>query len=257
MAVEADQDVAPGGVDRRCPPRHLDLSPLRLRQPGPAPHRAGARGLDDRRLGLRHRGRRVGVRGRRGAPGRHLGRGPPPPHGVRLTDRFGSRRPPPAQDGPHRQRPAPRRAGRRGDDLPVHRRPGRRHPRRRDAALGRRVRLPPGPDGLDAVTHPPPRRAHRRERGVEHDREPRLLRRPGARGAARVDHERGGRVPPQRRHLPALRGPGVGHPPRPRPDSRRRGGRRRGRRATGPARRSAPSPRWPAASRTSATTATW
>ena len=60
-----------------------------------------------------------------------------------------------------------------------------------------------------------PEEAHRRERGVEHHREPRLLRRPGARGAARVDHERGGRVPPQRRHLPALRGPGGASTPSP------------------------------------------
>ena len=97
---------APRGPGAPCSARHVDLPPVGLRQPGPAPHRAGPRRLDDRRLGLRHRGRRVGLRRRRRRlVGIWMARSPPP-HGVRLTHRLAPRRPPAAQDRAHRQRPA-------------------------------------------------------------------------------------------------------------------------------------------------------
>ena len=78
----------------------------------------------------------------------------------------------------------------------------------------RRLRLPAGPDGLDAVAHQHARGAHRRQRRLEHHREPGLLRRPGPRRAARHHDERPDRLPPQRRDVPALRGARLGHPPR-------------------------------------------
>ena len=118
-----------------------------------------------------------------------------------------------------------------------------------------RLRVPPGPDGLDAVPHPPPRGAHRGQRRVQHDREPGLLPRPGPRGPARDRHQRAGRVPPQRGHLPRCPpcscGASTRSPVRPRATrttKRDRTTTRRGR---------ACSPRWPAGSGTSPVTATW
>ncbi len=145
-----------------------------------------------------------------------------------------ARGPAPAQGRAHRQRPGARRA----------RRASRRSRsfadapdavdlRRGDACSPSSAASSARPRWPGCRRSPDARGAHRCQRRVQHDREPGLLPRPRPRGPARERDVRPGRLPPQRRHVRAVRHARVGHPRRSpvAEDTRRRGKglRRRGR----------------------------
>ena len=80
-------------------------------------------------------------------------------------------------------------------------------------APARRLRVPAGTARLAAVADVAPRRAHRRQRGVEHHRQPGLPHRAGDRRARRRDDERGDDVRRDGGDVPRGRGPRRPDPP--------------------------------------------
>ena len=174
-------------------------------QPGPAPDQPGPRRLGHGRLGLRRRCVRVRVPPRRSHRGGRLRRGALPLDVGHRPLHGDARRPPRPPPGDGGRRPAPLRP--RGDRGPGHRRRRPRHgrvrPRRGDGH--RRHRLPARADGAPAPAGHPPGRADGGQRGVEHDRVGRLLRRPRRRRRAPRRRGRSRRLRVQRPHVPLVR----------------------------------------------------
>ena len=163
--------------------------PRGLFEPRPAPARARVDGHAARpfRLLHRHRGLRV-RRGRRGRS-RSRRRAAAASVGLRGPVHVDPRRPLPAQARDVRHEPRPGAHDRRR---------GRGHPLRRAALArlpaGRRQRhhrdgLPAGAGGAAALAGTDAVRVDRCQRHVEHDREPRPLRRPGDRRPAARGHQ--------------------------------------------------------------------
>ena len=183
-----------GGAAERPPARVLARPAGSVSQPRAAPAAAGLGRLDHRHLGLRGRARRLRVQPRRRLRRRPDRADPLAAGRDRLALHRDSRRPLPARARDARLRPAAR--GRARDDVRLRAdgRPDRR--RLRAGGHGRRDQhgLPARPGRASALAGEDTRGADRRERQLEHDREPRLLRRAGPRRPPARVLERLGRL---------------------------------------------------------------
>ncbi len=203
-----------GGAAKKPPARVATRAVGGVPQPRAAATPARLGRLDHRQLGLRGRADRLRLRSRR-----RLGRRPDraDPLAARsggLAVRGDPRRPLPARARDARVRPAARGRARNDGGLRLHRSAGRHRLRPGRHGLRDQHGLPPGAVGAAALAGEDARGADRRQRELEHDREPRLLRRPRARRAPASGLERLGRFPRHRGAVPLVGADAVAAPPR-------------------------------------------